>query len=178
MAKVPDTQAAGEADRERKAAYKAIHSETKRRGDRRSKSQVRVLKPKAFRRYAAKSERSRTALARGATRAKALGPDLDRVAGTSPDKGAELDALAAMQPEGQAPICAWAAAAFSARTLKERSGVRLARRSRVSRRHVLFEVGRFAKLRIVDADGERRRRQGSGSSADRHRPCSGPRRQS
>jgi ParB family chromosome partitioning protein len=31
-----------------------------------------------------------------ATRAKRLGPDLDRIAGTSPDKGAELDALAKM----------------------------------------------------------------------------------
>lgn len=40
------------------------------------------------------SGRSRTAVARDATRAKALGPDLDRVAGTSLDKGAELDALA------------------------------------------------------------------------------------
>ncbi|MDH2341513.1 hypothetical protein [Bradyrhizobium sp. SSUT77] len=45
---------------------------------------------------AAKSGRSRTAVARDATRAKALGPDLDRVTGTSLDKGAELDALVAM----------------------------------------------------------------------------------
>lgn len=33
---------------------------------------------------------------RDATRAKALGPDLDRIAGPSLDKGAQLDALAAM----------------------------------------------------------------------------------
>lgn len=37
-------------------------------------------------------------------RAKALGPDLDAVTGTSLDKGVELDALAKMAPEDRAPI--------------------------------------------------------------------------
>jgi len=44
------------------------------------------------------------------TRAKAPGPDLDRVAGTSLDKGAELDALAAMPADSRAPIIAQTAA--------------------------------------------------------------------
>lgn len=47
---------------------------------------------------------------RDATRAKALGPDLDRVAGTSLDKGAELDALAAMPTADRAPLIQRAAA--------------------------------------------------------------------
>lgn len=38
---------------------------------------------------------------RRVTRPKALGPDLDRVAGTSLDKGAELDALAAMPADAK-----------------------------------------------------------------------------
>ncbi len=41
---------------------------------------------------------------RDITRSRKLGPDLDRVAGTSLDKGAELDALAALSPESRAPI--------------------------------------------------------------------------
>lgn len=37
-------------------------------------------------------------------RAEALGDDLDKVTGTSLDKGVELDALKAMQPEQRAPL--------------------------------------------------------------------------
>ena len=37
-------------------------------------------------------------------RAEALGDDLDKVAGTSLDKGVEMDALAAMPPEQRAPL--------------------------------------------------------------------------
>ena len=49
--------------------------------------------------------KSARSVVRDATRAKALGPDLDRIAGTSLDKDAELDALAAMPaPERQAII--------------------------------------------------------------------------
>jgi len=44
---------------------------------------------------AAKTGKPERTIRRDATRAKALGADLDRVAGTSLDKGAELDALAA-----------------------------------------------------------------------------------
>lgn len=43
---------------------------------------------------AAKTGTPERSIPRDVTRAKALGPDLDRVAGTSLDKGAELDALA------------------------------------------------------------------------------------
>lgn len=50
---------------------------------------------------AGKTGKHRASIARDATRAKALGPDLDRVAGTSLDKGAELDALAAMPAEAR-----------------------------------------------------------------------------
>jgi hypothetical protein len=42
-----------------------------------------------------------------ATRAKALGPDLDRVVGSSLDKGAELDVLAAMLAPGVKFNVAW-----------------------------------------------------------------------
>lgn len=41
---------------------------------------------------AAKTGKPERTIQRDATRAKALGPDLDRVAGTSLDKGAELGA--------------------------------------------------------------------------------------
>jgi hypothetical protein len=51
---------------------------------------------------ASKTGESGRSIARDATRAKALGADLDRVAGTSLDTGSELDALAKMpQPERQ-----------------------------------------------------------------------------
>jgi hypothetical protein len=77
-----------------------VHPETKKGGDRRSKSQVGISKAEAFvDDTAAKSGRSRTAVARDATRAKALGANLDRVVGTSLSK----DALAAVpaQPMGK-----------------------------------------------------------------------------
>jgi hypothetical protein len=51
----------------------------------------------------AKSGRSKTAVALDATRGKALGADLDRIAGTSLDKGSELDALAAMRRRTDRP---------------------------------------------------------------------------
>jgi hypothetical protein len=96
----------------RKAAYEAVHPETKHGGARRgSSSKVENLKRERFTvDTAAKSGRSAASIARDATRAKALGPDLDRVAGTSLDKGAELDALAALAPESRAPIIERAAA--------------------------------------------------------------------
>jgi len=45
---------------------------------------------------AAKTGRSRSAVAQDVARAEALGDDIDRVSGTSLDRGIELDALAAM----------------------------------------------------------------------------------
>jgi hypothetical protein len=60
------------------------------------------LKDRFTKDAAAKTGKSEQSIRRDATRAKALGPDLDRIAGTSLDKGAELDALAAMAgPERQ-----------------------------------------------------------------------------
>jgi len=53
---------------------------------------------------ATKTGKSARSISRDATRAKSLGDDLDRVAGTSLDKGSELDALAAMSPEQRAPL--------------------------------------------------------------------------
>ena len=53
---------------------------------------------------ARRTGKSETSVKRDATRAKRLGTDLDRVAGSSLDKGVELDALAALTPDERAPI--------------------------------------------------------------------------
>ncbi len=50
------------------------------------------------------SGESKAAINRHLARAKALGDDLDKVTGTSLDKGVELDALKAMTPEQRAPL--------------------------------------------------------------------------
>ena len=47
---------------------------------------------------------TKQAINRHLARAEALGDDLDKVTGTSLDKGVELDALKAMQPEQRAPL--------------------------------------------------------------------------
>lgn len=47
---------------------------------------------------------SKSQINRHLARAEALGDDLDKVAGTSLDKGVELDALKAMPPEQRAPL--------------------------------------------------------------------------
>lgn len=90
----------------RKAAYEATHPEAKQGGDRRSTRQVGGLKKDSFvKDTAAKTGKPKRSVERDVTRAKRLGPDLDRVTGTSLDKGAELDALAAMPaPDRQAII--------------------------------------------------------------------------
>ena len=82
----------------RKAAYEAVHPETKQGGARRGSSSQpeNWKKDRSTVEIASKTGRSVGAVARHATRAKALGADLDRVAGTSLDKGAELNALAKM----------------------------------------------------------------------------------
>lgn len=67
----------------RKAAYEGVHPETKHGGVRRGSSpKVEDLKSFAAE-TAAKSSRSRQSVERDAARAKRLGVDLDRVAGTS-----------------------------------------------------------------------------------------------
>ena len=47
---------------------------------------------------------TKQAINRHLARAEALGDDLDKVTGSSLDKGVELDALKAMQPEQRAPL--------------------------------------------------------------------------
>ena len=79
----------------RKAAYEAIHQETRqggrpgKAGDGKAKMANMVSFVSDTSGKTGKPERT---IRRDATRAKALGPDLDRIAGTSLDKGAELDA--------------------------------------------------------------------------------------
>lgn len=50
---------------------------------------------------------------RDITRSRKLGPDLDRVAGTSLDKGAELDALAMLSAADRAPSIQTPGASFN-----------------------------------------------------------------
>ena len=71
-----------------------MHPETKHGGVRRGSSgQLGQLKNDRFTAdTAAKTGKPERTIRRDATRAKALGADLDRVAGTSLDKGVELDA--------------------------------------------------------------------------------------
>ncbi len=107
--------------KERKAVYEAMHPETKHGAT--GKVALRApklgtLKTDRFTKdTAAKTGKSETAVKRDATRAKALGDDLDRVAGTSLDKGSELDALAKMSPEERAPLIERAASGESVSAL-------------------------------------------------------------
>jgi ParB-like chromosome segregation protein Spo0J len=86
----------------RKAAADA-ERETKHGGARGSSSQVEK-RDRSTVEIANKTGRSVGAVARDATRAKALGTDLRRVIGTSLDKGAELDALSKLTPNERGPI--------------------------------------------------------------------------
>jgi ParB family chromosome partitioning protein len=91
---------------ERKAIYEEVHPETRHGGDRKSSRQVGDLKERD--RFTAdtarKSGKSERAVQRDAARGAALGEDLDRIAGTSLDKGSELDALVGLSPEQRAPL--------------------------------------------------------------------------
>jgi hypothetical protein len=91
------------------AANEATHSETKNGGAQGKAGGGKIAKDAKLAFFvadtAAKSGKSVRAVVRDATRAKALRPDPDRVAGMSLDKGAELDALAGMpRPERHAII--------------------------------------------------------------------------
>jgi ParB family transcriptional regulator, chromosome partitioning protein len=93
----------------RKAAYEATHPETKNGATGRGRGKVRQVggpnRESFAKDTAAKSGKSERSIERDATRGKALGGDLDRIARTSLDKGAELDALAAMpKPERRAGV--------------------------------------------------------------------------
>ncbi|MGY4355524.1 hypothetical protein ACVWZR_004570 [Bradyrhizobium sp. i1.3.1] len=97
----------------RKAAYEAVHPETKQGGapGKAGGGKTKTAKMAGFAAdTAAKSGKPLRTVERDITRSRKLGPDLDRVAGTSLDKGAELDALAAMPAEAGAPLIQRAAA--------------------------------------------------------------------
>jgi ParB family transcriptional regulator, chromosome partitioning protein len=91
----------------RKAAYEAVYPETKHGATGRGRSKVRQAGHSIDRFTADTANRTgkpERTIRRDATRAKRLGPDLDRVVGTSLDKGSELDALVGPSPEQRAPI--------------------------------------------------------------------------
>lgn len=94
----------------RKAAYEAVHPETGRPGARSHHYRQNGGNASFAKDTAIKSGKPLRSIERDITRGRKLGPDLDRVAGTSLDKGAELDALAALSPESRAPIIERAAA--------------------------------------------------------------------
>jgi ParB family chromosome partitioning protein len=108
----------------RKAAYEAVHPETKHgaTGRGRAKSgQVGHSNERFTADTAAKTGKSKRSIERDATRAKALGADLDKVAGTSLDKGAELDALAAMPAPARQEIISRAATGEEVSAIREAS---------------------------------------------------------
>lgn len=79
----------------RKAAYEAVHPGTNNGGNRRSSVRQldELIKDRFTADTATKTGKPERTIQHDASRAKALGLDLDRVAGTSLEKGAELDAL-------------------------------------------------------------------------------------
>lgn len=96
----------------RKKVYLKAHPQTGKGGDRQSATgkQSAKLARSFVAETAAKTGKPTRTIERDVTRGERLGPDLDRVAGTSLDKGAELDALAAMSAETRDPIIQRAAA--------------------------------------------------------------------
>jgi hypothetical protein len=85
----------------RKAAYEAVHGSAKAVGARaanramgRGNAAAKLADASFTADTAAKAGKPERTIQRDAARAKALGADLDRVAGTSLDRGTELDALA------------------------------------------------------------------------------------
>ncbi|WP_164934803.1 hypothetical protein [Bradyrhizobium zhanjiangense] len=124
----------------RKAAYEAVHPETRHGGSRRGSSrQIGELKDRFTADTSAKTGKPERSIQRDATRAKALGPDLDRVVGTSLDKGAELDALAAMSAAARSEVIGRASASENVSALRPASaqepkpGLRLAAAERCKR---------------------------------------------
>ena len=95
----------------RKAIYEALHPETKagvagahasnRAQGRDAADNLSVAFTSATSQATGKDERT---IRRAAARGAALGDDLEKIAGTSLDKGVEIDALAKMTPEQRAPI--------------------------------------------------------------------------
>jgi ParB family chromosome partitioning protein len=89
----------------RKAVYEAVHGSAKAAGARASnrtqgKGNANDKMSSAFTTdTASKTGQNVKTVQRDARRGEKLGPDLDRVAGTSLDKRAELDALACCRPQ-------------------------------------------------------------------------------
>lgn len=120
---------------ERKAAYEALHPETKHGGDRRSSDQVDLLKADRFTKETARaSGRSEPSVKRDAQRGKALGGSLRLIAGTSLDKGASIDRLAKMPARERKPLIERAAA-----------GERVSLRKRADSTSVADQVGRLRR---------------------------------
>jgi len=116
----------------RKAAYEAVHPETKHGGAKGNVGEGRGKAPAIkgaksapliggsfVEDTATKTGRSTRAVEADATRAKRLGDDLGKVVGTSLDKGAELDALSAMPAEERAPIIERAVAGERVSTVRD-----------------------------------------------------------
>lgn len=104
----------------RKKAYVAAHPETKRGGDRQTvKAKLTAKLADSFvtdtSKKTGKPERT---IRRDVARAEALGDDIDRVPGTSLDKGVELDALAAMRAAAREEMIARAAAGENVSALR------------------------------------------------------------
>lgn len=112
----------------RKAAYEAVHGSAKAIGARaanramgRGNATAKLADASFTSDTASKTGTPERSIRRDATRAKALGPDLDRIAGTSLDKGAELDALAAMPASARSEVISRAAAGENVSALRPMS---------------------------------------------------------
>jgi ParB-like chromosome segregation protein Spo0J len=107
----------------RKKIYEEAHPETKNGAVGGGRKQVRQVGEPAAERFTAdtakKTGKSERAVQRDAARGEALAGDLDKIAGTSLDKGVELDALAKMTPEQRAPLIERAAAGQDVSAIKE-----------------------------------------------------------
>jgi ParB-like nuclease family protein len=106
----------------RKAAYETLHPETKhgatpgKKGGGKSKGAESASFAKNT---AAKTGKSARSIKEDATRAKRLGADLDRIAGTTLDKSSELDALGKMPPSHRNEIITRAASGEEVSAIKE-----------------------------------------------------------
>jgi hypothetical protein len=96
----------------RKAIYEALHPETKAGGDHKSNRKIGDLKEDRFSSATSKATgKSERKVQRAAERGRKIGPEnLDKIAGTSLDKGKELDALAKLPEQEQEELIAKAVA--------------------------------------------------------------------
>jgi ParB-like chromosome segregation protein Spo0J len=96
----------------RKKIYEEAHPETKQgaRAGKKGRKSCDLSTARFTADTAKKTGKSERAVQLDAARGEALAGDLDKIAGTSLDKGVELDALAKMTPEQRAPLIERAAA--------------------------------------------------------------------